>query len=168
MKKLSSLLLAVLLLALSASSAFAVELTNEASGITITIPSGFSYQDTSTAEVTSLVITDDNEPNLAYVYEVAYFDDLADTWLEDLSEDGVQALATSVAQNVGDLYFDTVEQDGIFYLVLQNEEGTFGGIIYLLGGWVCALYSVVGNDHVMTDLVWEDIDVLQASITFAG
>lgn len=166
MKKALSLMLCALLLLSTASGALASQLTNEESGITITIPDGFSFEDVSEGDVTALLITDDAEPDLAYVYEVVYNEDLDGLWLEDLTEEQLQSVAESLAENVGALAYETTEADGIYYLIIQNEEGPFAAVLSLLNGWSCALYATVSEGKEITDLVWEDLGMLQAGITY--
>lgn len=167
MKKSVSLLLAILLLAGLATTALGeASFYHEASGITISIPDGFLAEDMSSEDSTALLIVDENEENLAYVYEVYYEETLESQWLENMTEEQLHAVAELFATSFGEISYTTVDVEGIHYLVMNNTDNTFGGVLSILNGWICMLYALVEDGYVMTDAVWDDLDMLQMGITY--
>lgn len=164
MKKTLSLLLSIVLL-LAALPALAEGFRNEESGITIVIPEGFEAQDISAGEITSLLIVDPEDESIAYTYEV-YDTGARGQWLEDQTVEMVEEMALALAENMGDLSYEVVEEDGIYYLVVVGEDGSFGGYVSLLNGWICALYAVVSEGYEMADGAWDDLYTLQTSISY--
>lgn len=166
MKKTLSMVLALALL-MAALPALASGFRNEESGITITIPDGLEAQDISEGEITSLLIVDPADETIVYIYEV-YDSGARDQWLEDQTEEKIGEMAEALASNMGDLSYALAEEDGIYYLVVEAEDGSFGGFVSLLNGWICALYAVVADGYEMVDGAWDDLYTLQMGISYEG
>ena len=168
MKKAVSLLLVVVLTAAFLSFAQAGEaFFNEESGITFTAPSGYTARDNSNGDSYALIINRDNG-NLDYHYVIEYNDDYAERWLEDLDEEEIEALAQFYADEEGDLLYTVQEAGGDSYLLLQNEDRTFGGVLSLFNGWMCLLYYEVDEGFEATDEAWNDVAKLQGGVKYAN
>lgn len=166
-KTLSTILAVLLLLSVACTSLAEATFGHEASGITITIPEGFLAEDMSDEDFVSLLIIDENDENIAYVYAVSYMEALEGMWLTDLDEAAMQAFAEGVAEGVGDLGYDFVEVDGVTYMLLANADGTYAAVATVLNGWLCMLNAIVADGYAMTEVAWEVLDTLTAGISYA-
>lgn len=137
MKRLVSLLLVALLLALSVSALADHTYTLEDWGMTVTLPDNVSAEDASTDEASQLMVTVDGREDLAYLMQFFYDENFEGRTFADLSEEDLQALADSFAESIPE---PTVGQyttdDGTTFLTMDSGDGTQGAILYVNNGYV--------------------------------
>lgn len=151
MKKLLSLLVALVLLASMSFSALAEPFYLESAGVTIEVPEGMTGEDASSAEYSALRISVNDNPNLTYVYVVSYSEEYEGRWIEDLSDEEGQTILASIAASLANPSFNGAEVNGIKVLIAADETGTQLHYITILNGWVCDVAAVKTNGEALTD-----------------
>lgn len=167
MKKVLSVVLALVLVLGVCVAAQATPYYLESAGVTIEVPDGMTAQDLSSDGTSMLGITVDADPALKYAYAVFYIDELEGKYLEDLSEEESQQLGIGIGSSIENPEVGFAELEGYPVLVVASGDATQLHYISLLNGWACDV--AVGR----TDGELNDDDIVGAatllnSITFDG
>lgn len=151
MKKLLSLLLALVLLASMSFSALAEPFYLESAGITIEVPEGMTGEDASSDAYAALRISVNDNPNLTYAYLVSYSEELEGRSMEDLTDEEGNSILADIAKVLNNPSFSGIEVNGVKVLVAADEAGTELHYISILGGWVCDVAAVKTDGEALTD-----------------
>lgn len=163
MKKLCMVLLA-LMMVLSATGALAGTWTHEGSGIVVDLPEGATAEDVSTENLVGLHIVADVEGSPDFYVYVEYDEGYAETWLEDLDEEELQALAAYYAREGTNAAFKIIPGETISLMVMVTEDSTDVYAICLLNGWLISVEAVAPEGVVFDEGILEDIQFLLGCI----
>lgn len=177
MKKLLGIVLSLALI-LCAASAFAESeaaapaeteanaYSLEEAGVTIQLLEGMIAEDMSDEEVYALAIYDEADPTVAYAYSLAYLEDLEGIFMEDLSEEDIEALVEALLSDMTDPVIDALENEGIYYLVISEDNGSALHYVSLLDGWLCDVAVTNVDGETLTDAQIENVAALLLGITY--
>lgn len=136
MKKMLSVALVWMLTMVLAAGAAAEPFYLETAGVTLDVPEGMTAVDDSDEDGYALVMYVDGRDDLVYVYALAYLEDLAGKYIEDMTEDEAYAFGAGIASAVTDPEMEIAEFDGVTYVVVADAEGMQLHYMTLLNGWI--------------------------------
>lgn len=151
MKKMLSIVLVWMLTMVLAAGAVAEPFYLEEAGVTLDVPEGMTAADGSDEDGYALIMSVDGRDDLVYVYALAYLEDLAGKYLEDMSDDEAYAFGAGIATAVTDPEMEMVEFDGVTYVVVADAEGTQLHYMTLLNGWITDMAVAKSSGALMED-----------------
>lgn len=136
MKKLISLVLALVLVLGLCASALAAPFYLESAGLTVDVPDGHTAQDMSDEVNSVLAIMDDADNTVAYAFTVSYIDELEGKDLMDLSDEEAEELGMAIGAAIENPILDSADSNGIPLLVVAAGDATQLHYISLMNGWM--------------------------------
>lgn len=155
MKKLAILLTALLCLCMAGVSS-AEPYHWEKAGMTLEVPEGISVKDVSSDAWYGLSMSIVGHSDLEIALVLAYQEELAGLWTQDLTDEEATAIGMALAQMIEDPQIELYNEEDQSYLYVYDAAGTQIHYINIMDGWLMDVAIVDAHGHMLTE---HDIDL---------